>query len=131
MGEKTGKQQNTTKPTGSQKKPILIDSYNSDEDSDEKLDGDYDDEDEVEIIESKRKKRKDSSDEVDSDDEEEQAEGNQAARSVRISLDSEGKNFIHLSQSDEDIEPPITQRQPPNVQYQRPPPMKSAPVRDK
>ena len=114
----------------------MIESYDSDEDSDVKLDGDFndDDDDDVEIIEKKRKKRRDSSDEIDSDnddEQEEEEEDNRRTKSVRTSDKSEAKKFIKLSQSDEDIEPPIIQRQPPNVQYQRPPPMKAAPVRDK
>ena len=137
-GSKTEKpQQGKPKATGSQKKPILIESYDSDEDSDEKLDGDFnddddDDDDDVKIIEKKRKKRRDSSDEIDSDndDEQEEEEDNRRTKSVRTAVKSEAKKYIKLSQSDEEIEPPIIQRQPPNVQYQRPPPMKAVPVRD-
>jgi hypothetical protein len=126
-------QQGKPKTTGSQKKPIPIESYDSDEDSDEKLDGDFDDDDDdVKIIEKKGKKRRDSSDEMDSDNEDEQEEeDHRRAKSVRIGGKSEAKKFVKLSQSDEEIEPPIIQRQPPNIQYQRPPPMKATPVRDK
>lgn len=136
-GSKTEKPQpGKPKAPGSQKKPILIESYDSDEDSDEKLDGDFndddDDDDDVDIIEKKRKKRRDSSDEIDSDNNDEEEEGdNRRTKSVRTSDNSGAKKFIKLSQSDEEIEPPIIQRQPPNVQYQRPAPMKAVPVRDK
>ncbi|CAF3977300.1 unnamed protein product, partial [Rotaria sp. Silwood2] len=105
--------------TETKTKPIIIESYDSDDDSDEKLDDednndDYDDDD-VQIVGIKRRKRGDSSDDDnDSDIEEEQDEVNQP-----------------IGSSDEEIEIPITQRQPPNVQYRRPPPPTNTTVHDK
>ncbi|CAF5057404.1 unnamed protein product, partial [Rotaria sp. Silwood1] len=62
----------------------------------------------------KRRKRGDSSDDDnDSDIEEEQDEVNQP-----------------IGSSDEEIETPIVQRQPPNVQYRRPPPTNTGPIHD-
>ncbi|CAF1354682.1 unnamed protein product [Rotaria sordida] len=100
----------------SKTKPIIIESYDSDEDSDEKLDDEEnDDDDDIEIIEKRRKRRHDISDEDNNSDiEEEQDEINQP-----------------IGSSDEEIETPIVQRQPPNVQYRRPPPTNTAPVHDK
>jgi hypothetical protein len=77
-GLKTEQKKSTT---GTKKTPILIESYDSDEDSDEQLDNDDDDDDDdVEIIEKKRKKRKDSSEEDDSDIEEEEEQENKSNR---------------------------------------------------
>ncbi|CAF1091177.1 unnamed protein product [Rotaria magnacalcarata] len=112
-GLKTGSK--IEKKEKKKKKPILIESYDSDEDdSDEKPDDEYDDDDDIEIIKKNRNKRKESSDEDDdSDIQEIQDDSNPPAGS-----------------SDEEIEPPIVQRQPPNIQYQRPPPTNTVPVRD-
>jgi hypothetical protein len=90
LGSKIEKKNPTT---GTKKKPILIESYVSDEDSDEKVDED-DDDDEIEIIGKKRRKRGDmSDDDGDSDIEEEQDETNQPVGSVRKKFI--WKNFIH------------------------------------
>ncbi|CAF3448324.1 unnamed protein product [Rotaria sp. Silwood1] len=111
LGSKIEKKKTETKT-----KPVIIESYGSDEDSDEKFDDEDDDDDDViEVIGKKRRKRGDSSDDDnDSDIEEEQDEVNQP-----------------IGSSDEEIETPIVQRQPPNVQYQRPPPTNTGPIHDK
>ncbi|CAF3432930.1 unnamed protein product [Rotaria sp. Silwood1] len=111
LGSKIEKKKTETKT-----KPVIIEGYGSDEDSDEKFDDEDDDDDDViEVIGKKRRKRGDSSDDDnDSDIEEEQDEVNQP-----------------IGSSDEEIETPIVQRQPPNVQYQRPPPTNTGPIHDK
>lgn len=84
MGSKIEKKQATKEK---KQKPILIESYDSDEDSDEKPDDEYndDDDDEVEFIEKKRKKPRYSSDEEDNDSDvqEIQDESNPPLGSVR------------------------------------------------
>jgi len=84
-----------TSKTGTKKKPILIESYVSDEDSDEKIDED-DDDDEIEIIRKKRRKQGDMSDDDDgdSDIEQEQDETNQPVGSVRKKVYLEKTSFI-------------------------------------
>ncbi len=87
LGSKIEKKPANT--TGTKKKPILLESYGSDEDSDEKIDDEDDDDDDVEIIEKKRKKRRDSSDDDDDDDDDDsdiqeiQDESNQPVELVK------------------------------------------------
>ncbi|CAF1000267.1 unnamed protein product [Adineta steineri] len=112
------KKKSTTAET--KKKPAIIESYDSDEDSDEINDDDDDDDDEVEVIGKRRRKRGDMSDDDDDDD-----DNDSDVEEIR-----DEKNRPNGS-SDEEIEPPVIQRQPPNVQYQRPPPVNTAPIHDK
>ena len=89
LGSKIEKKQPSKREL--KKKPAIIESYDSDEDSDEKL-GDDDDDDEVEFIGRKRKRRgqinvedeeeEDSDGDKDSDIEEIQDDSNQQAGSV-------------------------------------------------
>jgi hypothetical protein len=86
LGSKIEKKQPSKREL--KKKPAIIESYDSDEDSDEKLGDDDDDDDEVEFIGRKRKRRGQINVEDEDEDEDEDSDGDKDSDIEEIQDDS-------------------------------------------